>query len=81
MINHPSMTSRGRRIAGVIAILVVLFLPKRVECGYPDGECRHTGALRLVCTSYEVEPLGFYAIEALAHRDVGFAYSSGEDCH
>ena len=80
MINHPSMSSRGRRIAGVIAILLVVFLPKRVERGYPGGECRHS-ARKLVCTSYEVEPLGFYAIEMLASRDIGFAYSSGEDCH
>jgi hypothetical protein len=75
------MTSRGRRIAGVIAILAVLFLPKHVECGFPDATCRHPGPLHTVCTDYEVEPLGFYALEMVFGRDIGFAYSSGLDCH
>ena len=29
---------------------------------------------------YELEPFGFYLIEKLAGADVGFAYSSGDDC-
>jgi hypothetical protein len=80
MINHPSMTSRGRRIAGVIAVAIVGLLPKHVECGYPGADCRRTGALHTVCRSWELEPLVFYGIELVAKRDVGFAYSSGEDC-
>ena len=80
MINHPRMSSSGRRIAGLIAIAVVVLLPKHVECGYPGTSCRRAGPYRSVCTAYELEPLGFYLIELLAGRDVGFAYSSGDDC-
>ncbi len=80
MFSHPSMTSRGRKLAGVIALMILFFLPKHVECGYPDGRCGKVGMLRLLCKPYEVEPLGLYAIETLAHRDVGFAYSTGETC-
>jgi hypothetical protein len=73
------MTSSGRRLAFFIAVAIAFALPKRVECGYPDTECA-----RIVdgerCTSYEVEPWGFYLIEKIANRDVGFGYSSGEDC-
>jgi hypothetical protein len=75
------MTSSGRRWAFVIGIVVALALPKKEKCGYPGGTCGHPGELRTVtCTEYEVEPWGFSLIELLAHRDVGFAYSSGEDC-
>jgi hypothetical protein len=79
-MNHPSMTSRGRRIAAVIAILGVLALPKHVDCGYPGGECKRTNALRRTCTAYELEPFGFFLIESLVGSDIGFAYSSGEKC-
>jgi hypothetical protein len=74
MMNHPSMTTRGRRIAALIGLAVVFFLPKRVECGYPGADCP------VKCRPYEVEPFGFYVIEYFANRDIGFAYSSGEDC-
>ena len=30
--------------------------------------------------SYEIEPWVFYGLEQLFSRDVGFAYSSGEEC-
>ena len=75
------MTSRGKAFAGVLALIILFFLPKHVECGYPDGRCRpRVGMFRQQCTPYEVEPLGLYAIEKLAHRDVGFAYTTGETC-
>lgn len=80
MFSHPSMTSRGRRLAGVIAVMILFFLPKHVECGYPDGRCGRAGMFRQVCKPYEIEPLGLFAIEKLAHRDVGFAYATGETC-
>lgn len=68
-------------IAGLLGALIAFALPKRVECGFPGGSCQQAGSLRgEVCTSYEIEPWGLYLIELLAHRDVGFAYSSGEDC-
>jgi len=75
------MTSSGRRWAFLIGLAVAGALPKRVECGYPGGECqRASGYHHEVCTAYEVEPLAFYAIEYVVGRDVGFAYSSGDDC-
>lgn len=80
VISHPSMSSRGKRIALVFALIVLFFLPKHVECGYPDAECGHAAILHQYCKYYEVEPVGFWVIEKLAHRDVAFAYSSGEAC-
>lgn len=80
-MNHPGLSSRGKQIAALIALFLMLFLPKRVECGYPGGRCTREGPFRLQCKAYELEPLGFYLIELLVERDVGFAYSTGEDCH
>jgi hypothetical protein len=75
------MTTRGRRIAFAIGALVAFALPKHVDCGYPGGTCQHAGGRHgEVCTSYEIEPWGFYLIELVADRDIGFAYSSGDDC-
>ena len=45
-----------------------------------SGRCGHQGMFRQQCTPYEVEPLGLFALEKLAKRDIGFAYSTGEDC-
>ena len=73
------MTSSGRRWAFLIGVIIAFALPKHVECGYPGGTCRRTDG-KAQCTMYEVEPWGFYLIEYVAGRDVGFAYSSGEDC-
>jgi hypothetical protein len=73
------MTSNGRRLAGLIGIVIALALPKRVECGYPGGTCERVIDHR-TCRAYELEPLGFYAIEYVLGRNVGFAYSSGDDC-
>lgn len=80
LLSHPSMTSRGKRIASVIALIVLFFLPKHVECGYPDAECGHDEIMHQYCKYYEVEPVGFWVIEHVAHQDIGFAYSSGETC-
>ena len=75
------MTSSGRRVAFFIGVLVAFALPKRVECGYPDaGGCQVEGNWRRMCTPYEVEPFGFFLLELAFNRDIGFAYSSGEDC-
>lgn len=81
MINAPGMTSRGKRIAFLFAVIIAFLLPKHVECGYPGGECGRIGMFHQVCKTYELEPLGLYLIERLANRNVGFAYSQGEDCH
>lgn len=74
------MTTRGTRVAFGFAVLIALALPKRVECGYPGGACGHAGKYRTTCTSFEIEPLGFYLIELVAHRDVGFAYQTEDEC-
>ena len=74
------MTSSGRRWAFLFGLVVAFALPKKVDCGYPGATCQHPGELRSVCTDYEVEPWGFSLIEQLVGHDVGFAYSSGEDC-
>lgn len=75
------MTTRGKRLAALFGLLIALALPKRVECGYPGGECSHATTFYKSCVGYEVEPFGFYLIEKLAGSDVGFAYTTGEDCH
>ena len=81
MINAPGMTSRGKRITALIAVILAFLLPKHVECGYPGGSCGRIGELKQVCKDYELEPLGFFLLERLLDRDVGFAYQSGEECH
>ena len=79
-MNHPRMTSAGRRFAALFGVAIAMALPKHVECGYPDATCGRPGPFHQTCTAYEMEPLGIYAIEYLLHRDVGFAYASGENC-
>jgi len=81
-MNHPRMTTSGRRWAALFGLVLAFMLPKRVECGYPDGHCSVPGRFKgELCTPYEIEPFGFYLIESDDHRDVGFAYSSDSDCH
>jgi hypothetical protein len=79
-VNHPSMTTRCRQLAFAFAVIIAFALPKRVDCGVPGAGCGHAGRWRTICISYEVEPLGFYLIELVARRDVGFAYSAGDEC-
>ena len=80
-MNHPAMTSRGRRIAGLCGLLIALLLPMNVECGYPGGECATWGpSRRTVCHRSELEPFGFYLLERAFGRNVGFAYSSTVEC-
>jgi len=76
----PNMSTRGKQLAFLFALVAAFALPKHVECGYPGGTCKHAGTFHRTCTTYELEPFGFYLIELLAKTDVGFAYSSGEDC-
>lgn len=73
------MTSSGKRLAFVIGVVLALALPKRVDCGYPGGVCEVSRGKR-TCTPYEIEPWGFYLLENVLGRDVGFAYSSGDGC-
>lgn len=75
------MTSNGKRWAALFGILLALSLPKSVECGYPGGECHTWGPMKKsVCQFEELEPLGFYLIERVMHRNVGFAYSTTTKC-
>ncbi len=75
------MTARGKQLGVLFGLLVVFAMPKKVECGHPNsGTCTHKASFNRVCTPWELEPFGFYLIEKLASSDVGFAYSSGEDC-
>ncbi|MEO7092142.1 MAG: hypothetical protein ABI175_02750 [Polyangiales bacterium] len=81
MINAPGLTSRGKRITAFIAVIIAFLLPKDVECRYPGGECGRHGMFRQICKDHELEPLGFFLIEKLVQRDVGFAYRATEECH
>jgi len=74
------MTSRGKQLAFLFGVLIAFFLPKQVECGYPGAKCARPASFHRTCTAYEMEPFGFYLIERLVDDDVGFAYTSGEDC-
>jgi len=74
------MSTRGMRITLACVVAAAFLLPKRVECSYPGQACRHAGRWRTTCTDFEIEPFGFYALELAAKRDIGFAYSAGEDC-
>lgn len=77
----PNMTTRGKQLAVLFGLIVVFAVPKHVECGFPGADkCTHKASMGRVCTPYELEPFGFYLIEKLASANVGFAYSSGEDC-
>lgn len=73
------MTSNGRLLAALLGIAIAFMLPKRVECGYPGAYCG-----RIVdkdrCTRFDVEPWGFFLIESVVKTNVGFAYSSEEEC-
>jgi hypothetical protein len=74
------MTSRGKQITLLVAALIALALPIKAVCGYPGARCGRPGVFKMTCKDYELEPLAFYLLEKLLDRDVGFAYTSGEDC-
>jgi hypothetical protein len=61
------MTSRGRRIAFLLGVLVALALPRRIE---------EPAVGR--CTSYVVEPWGIYLLDHVV--SVELPYKSGQDC-
>jgi hypothetical protein len=73
------MTSNGRMIAFFVAVLIAFALPKRVECGFPGGSCERIVDHR-ACRSYEVEPFVFFLLESVFNRNIGFAYSTADDC-
>ena len=73
------MSSSGRRWALLIGVLIAFAIPKRVDCAYPGATCTRFADGR-TCGAYELEPWGFYLVEYVVGRDVGFAYVSGDDC-
>lgn len=73
------MTSSGRRIAFFLGVLIAFAIPRRVDCGYPGATCSIQAGGR-TCAPYEVEPWGFYLLEYVVGRNVGFAYERGDDC-
>jgi hypothetical protein len=74
MFNDPRMTSNGRRIAFLIALALVLFLPKQVDRGRHPGKSRGE-----VCTVHDLVPLGIYGIEQV-FGTTGVRYSHDEEC-
>ncbi|MFT3694916.1 MAG: hypothetical protein QM831_17330 [Kofleriaceae bacterium] len=78
-LRAAGMTSSGRRIAFFLGVLIAFAIPRRVECGYPGATCAIADNGK-TCAPYEVEPWGFYLIEYVVGRNVGFAYSTGNDC-
>lgn len=74
------MSTRGTQLTLLVAAVIALALPKWTPCTYPDEICARPPGAGAGCRGGEVEPLGFYLIELVAHRDVGFAYSAGDDC-
>ncbi len=77
---RPMPSTRGMRWAYLLGLLIAFLMPRKVECDFPGGKCEKRTTLGLVCQRYEVEPLGFYAMEKVAGHDVGFAYSHDETC-
>ncbi|MGE0870417.1 MAG: hypothetical protein AB7P03_17775 [Kofleriaceae bacterium] len=81
MINAPGMTSRGKQVAFIFACIAVFLLPKRVDCGYPGGQCgTYSRDRTMYCTTSDLEPFGLFLIERIAGRNVGFAYSRDVTC-
>ena len=79
-MRHPSMSTRGTHLALLTAFVIAFLLPKRVDCGYPGQTCGRAGKYRTICIDYEIEPIGFYALEVALGRNVGFAYATQSDC-
>ena len=79
-MRHPSMSTRGTRLSLLIGCALAFLLPKRVECSFPGQTCGRAGKYRTICIDYEIEPIGFYALELAFGRNIGFAYSSESDC-
>ncbi|HEY0193411.1 MAG TPA: hypothetical protein VGC42_19980 [Kofleriaceae bacterium] len=77
---HAGMSSRGKQLAFLFAVVMVFFLPKRIECSRPGATCGHAGLGRSVCVDYDTEPFGFYLLELALDRDVGFAYAHDAEC-
>ena len=80
MIRGPNQTARGMQVTLLIIAILFAILPKRIECHYPGEVCKITSG-RDICTTYDSEPMLFYGLESIFHRNIGFAYSTETECH
>jgi len=66
----------------LIAVLLILAIPVRVECGVTGYACATApDSSGTYYTYYEIKPLGITAIETVIHQDLGLYYSSGNQAH
>ncbi len=79
MMRGRNMTTGAMRRAWLLGLLIVFMMPKHVDCDYPGEVCTVTQG-RDICKHAQIEPLGFYGIELVLHRDVGFAYATEAEC-
>ncbi|MEZ4366407.1 MAG: hypothetical protein R2939_08985 [Kofleriaceae bacterium] len=73
------MTTSGTRWAVAIVLALAFFLPVRLPCSFPGQDCAEIRDKRL-CRDGDLEPLGFYLVERVLRRDLGFAYSTTRAC-
>ncbi len=69
-------------IAGVavVALLAVLALPVKQQCGAPGYSCASTvDTDGNVHSYYEIEPVGVYLAEIVTGANIALFYKSGED--
>jgi hypothetical protein len=74
------MTTRGKQIAGAIAVLGVIAMPRQLDCTFPGDYCKRVDARGRLCQIVEREPLAVYALESLLGRDLKIYYSRSERC-
>jgi len=74
------MTSRAKRTAALVAVLVVLLLPKKVPCAAPRPHCDPVFVDGTACTPTDLEPFGVFWIESLTGADLPIAYLTWMDC-
>ncbi|MBE7450574.1 MAG: hypothetical protein HS111_17240 [Kofleriaceae bacterium] len=80
MLQHPGMTSSGRRNAALFGLALALALPKQVPCEVPGRSCELHRPHGVVCRPVDVEPLGVFVIEWVIGRDLPIAYAQRVDC-
>ena len=79
-MQHPRMTTSGRRNAALFGIAIALALPKEVPCEVPGRSCAIHRPYGQICRPVDVEPLAVFMIEWLTGRDLPLAYSHRIEC-